>query len=253
MRRHTPGRMQGSRQPKRDHQLQRPCALCLGIPPHRLNHPLARLLKRKPERLVPPPGPPPREPLVQHERVRPARRGVHPGLCACADDVGPQDAGEEQRREREDGLQRPLDAELAEDEAEGVREDFALDEECGEVRGEGAVEVAPEVGVVRADGLDGVEDEVACEEGLEVGDEEGAAGGVDVGLGDVGAEGVGWGIGGVAEELFLDGFGMRGGADGAPVPGCAAEVAEEVYEEILVGCENAVDCGGGFRPSTDVV
>ena len=177
---------------------------------------------------MPPPRPPPREPFIQNQRIRSTRHGVHPGFCPRADDLGTEDAGEEEGGEREDGLEGPFYAELAEDEAEGVGQDFAFAEECREYGGERAIEVPPEVRVMRAERFDGVEDEVACEEGLEVSDEEGATGGVDVGLGDVGAEGVGWGVGGVAEELLLDGFGRGGGADGAPVPGGAAEVAEEV-------------------------
>lgn len=71
---------------------------------------LARgLREREPERLVPLPGPPPREPAVQHVRVAAPGVQVHPGCGARADEVGAEDAAEEEGREVGGGLEGPFD------------------------------------------------------------------------------------------------------------------------------------------------
>lgn len=85
---------------------------------------LARgLREREPERLVLPPGPPSREPAVQHVRVAAPGVWVHPGCGARVDEVGAEDAAEEEGREAEGGLEGPFDQVLAYGEAVEAEED----------------------------------------------------------------------------------------------------------------------------------
>ena len=81
------------------------------------------LRERKPERLVPPPDPPPREPAVQHVRVAAPGVQVHPGCSARADEVGAEDATKEEGREAEGGLEGLFDQVLAYGEAVEAEED----------------------------------------------------------------------------------------------------------------------------------